>query len=382
MGARAGREKTKYPGVYSYMTADGDRLYYIRYRRNGKMVEEKAGRAAAGMTPARASTIRAAKIDGKALSNEEARQERRATAEAAGGPKWTLEKLFEEYQARLPAGGGRKADVSHFRHLGGLKEKEPAEIDLREIVELRQALEKRFSAQTVKHILSTLTRTVSWASTAEVQLIPITEAVRLRVKMPKIDAGKKTEALTDTQLQAYLAALDAEKNQDAAALLRLAMFTGMRKGALLALTWQDVDFERGFIVLQGESAKNEQTTQIPMNEAARATLQRIKKTESPFVFPGRNGGKRGDFRRMARRCRDKAGLPPDFRPLHGLRHSFASRIASSGEVDMYRLQQLMTHKDPKMTQRYAHLSDEAMKRAAAVAAAVMTISPKKDPESA
>ncbi len=40
----------------------------------------------------------------------------------------------------------------------------------------------------------------------------------------------------------------------------------------------------------------------------------------------------------------------------------------------------MTHKDPKMTQRYAHLSDEAMKRAADVAAAVMTIPPKKDPD--
>jgi integrase len=75
---------------------------------------------------------------------------------------------------------------------------------------------------------------------------------------------------------------------------------------------------------------------------------------------------------MSRRVRDKAGLPPDFRPLHGLRHSFASRIASSGEVDIYRLQALMTHKTPKMTQRYAHLSDESMRKAAAVAASVMS----------
>ena len=77
-------------------------------------------------------------------------------------------------------------------------------------------------------------------------------------------------------------------------------------------------------------------------------------------------------RRVAIRVRDKAGLPKDFRPLHGLRHSFASRIASSGEVDMYRLQTLMTHKEPKMTQRYAHLADEAMKKAADVAAKVMS----------
>jgi integrase len=38
-------------------------------------------------------------------------------------------------------------------------------------------------------------------------------------------------------------------------------------------------------------------------------------------------------------------------------------LASSGKVDMYTLQKLLTHKSPQMTQRYAHLRDEALKRA-------------------
>jgi integrase len=42
-------------------------------------------------------------------------------------------------------------------------------------------------------------------------------------------------------------------------------------------------------------------------------------------------------------------------------------LASSGEVGMYTLQKLLTHKDPKMTQRYAHLRDDAMRRASEVA---------------
>jgi integrase len=42
-------------------------------------------------------------------------------------------------------------------------------------------------------------------------------------------------------------------------------------------------------------------------------------------------------------------------------------LASSGEVGMYTLQKLLTHKDPKMTQRYAHLRDEALKKASEVA---------------
>jgi len=50
-----------------------------------------------------------------------------------------------------------------------------------------------------------------------------------------------------------------------------------------------------------------------------------------------------------------AGLPKDFRALHGLRHVYASMLASSGQVDLYTIQKLLTHKSPAMTQRYAHL---------------------------
>ena len=39
-------------------------------------------------------------------------------------------------------------------------------------------------------------------------------------------------------------------------------------------------------------------------------------------------------------------------------------LASSGQVDMYTLQKLLTHKSPSMTQRYAHLRDDALQRAA------------------
>jgi integrase len=42
-------------------------------------------------------------------------------------------------------------------------------------------------------------------------------------------------------------------------------------------------------------------------------------------------------------------------------------LASSGQVDMYTLQKLMTHKSPVMTQRYAHLRDDALRQAANLA---------------
>jgi len=59
-------------------------------------------------------------------------------------------------------------------------------------------------------------------------------------------------------------------------------------------------------------------------------------------------------------------------------------LASSGKVDMYTLQKLLTHKGPIMTQRYAHLRDDALRRASDLAGeiigeAVAVDEQKKDP---
>ena len=42
-------------------------------------------------------------------------------------------------------------------------------------------------------------------------------------------------------------------------------------------------------------------------------------------------------------------------------------LASSGQVDLYTLQKLLTHKSAAMTQRYAHLRDETLRRASDLA---------------
>ena len=83
------------------------------------------------------------------------------------------------------------------------------------------------------------------------------------------------------------------------------------------------------------------------------------------------------------RIKTRADLPTDFRPLHGLRHAYASMLASSGKVDMYTLQKLLTHKHPSMTQRYAHLRDETLKQAADLAGDLISqaVSESKDEES-
>jgi integrase len=93
---------------------------------------------------------------------------------------------------------------------------------------------------------------------------------------------------------------------------------------------------------------------IPLNDSARRVLDGHPRLDgSPFVFPEHNGKQRVEIRKAANRIKRKAVLPKDFRPLHGLRHTYASMLASSGQVDLYILQKLLTHKSADMTQRNA-----------------------------
>jgi integrase len=100
-------------------------------------------------------------------------------------------------------------------------------------------------------------------------------------------------------------------------------------------------------------------------------LKNHPRTRSPYVFPGRGGQQRTDINKAVNEIKKEAGLPKDFRPLHGLRHVYASMLASSGQVDMYTLQKLLTHKSPLMTQRYAHLRDETLKNASNLAGEII-----------
>ena len=144
--------------------------------------------------------------------------------------------------------------------------------------------------------------------------------------------------------------------------MKMALYTGMRRGELFKLKWRDINFETGFLLIKDPKGGKDQ--RIPINNMARNLLSSITRSKSPYVFPGLNGGMRVTIGVAGRRIRDHAGLPKDFRPMHGLRHVYASMLASSGKVDMYVLQKLMTHKSPKMTQRYAHLRDDTLKNGA------------------
>ncbi len=245
----------------------------------------------------------------------------------------------------------------------------PNQIETSQLEKLRdKLLVDGKSPQTVKHVLGILQRVIRFGAKRGLCELP----ANLFFPHPHID-NKVTENLTPAQVKKLLQVLDEDYDQELANLMRLALFTGARKTALLALEWADIDFTRNFIVLRGLSAKNKRTATIPMSAPVRDILESMRHTKSPFLFPGRNGGRRTSTQNFTRRIAKAAGFPEGFRPLHGLRHVYASWLASSGQVDLYTLQRLLTHESPTMTARYAHLADEALRRAADVSAKVFDL---------
>lgn len=358
------RFKTRYPGVV-YIEGTGidgkpERIYMIRYRKDGKLIEEKAGRQfQSDMTPAKASAIRAERIKGD-LSNQEKREAEKAAKMAEAG-RWIIDKLWIEYKAQRKPGKSLVTDTGRYEKYikPTFGDKEPQELVPLDIDRLRIRLLKTLKPQTVAHVLGLL----SWVINFGVQK-GLCSGIPFKIKKPSVD-NQKTEDLTPDQLQALISAIDEYPNRQVSNFMKMALYTGMRRGELFRLKWDDIDFERGFIRIQ--ESKGGKAQSIPLNDTAREILEDHERTGSEYVFPGRGGGQRVDIIKQVNRIKEEAELPKDFRALHGLRHVFASILASSGKVDMYTLQKLLTHKSPQMTQRYSHLRDESLKRAADLA---------------
>jgi integrase len=356
------RLKTKHVGVYYIMgaaisTGKPERIYYIMYRRDGRLIEEKAGRQFQDdMTERRAARIRAERIDGKSLSNKERRKEKKQQKEIQ---EWTIKRLWDAYLETKPQTRSFRIDDQRFKlHidpvLGNRELKDLVPLDLDR---LRISLLKQKSPQTVKSAMALIKRISNFAKNK--RLCP---SIDFKIILPKVN-NAKTEFLTEEQLKKLMAVIAEDLNPYAGSIMLTALYTGMRKSEILKLEWNDIDFERGFIHIRGP--KGGQDARIPLNDPARAVFEKLPRTHE-LVFPGLHGQRMGLYHAIAR-IKEKAELPADFRPLHGLRHQYASMLASSGKVDMYVLQKLLNHRSPIMTQRYAHLRDESLKKASDLA---------------
>lgn len=150
-------------------------------------------------------------------------------------------------------------------------------------------------------------------------------------------------------------------------LVALAIHTGMRKGELLNMKWQDVDFLSGAVWIR--EAKSGEGRRLPMNSIARAALTALREARrerlrarvvnrhegEAYVVAAPEGGMLHNLNRYWYAALKRAGV--ENLHFHDLRHTFASRYMMAGG-DLFSLQTLLGHKTAAMVQRYAHLDQK------------------------
>lgn len=163
----------------------------------------------------------------------------------------------------------------------------------------------------------------------------------------------------------------------------VALQTGMRVGELLGLEWQDIDWGRGFITVQRSfvygvlgTPKNNRVRHIPLTPDALAVLHPLRQPDGPvFRRPdGRRLGATTSGRALSRMAK-RVGLEPF--GWHTLRHTYATSLAMTG-TPLRVVQVLLGHASIVMTERYAHVSPEAMRTAVDALARTFTSSSELD----
>lgn len=194
-------------------------------------------------------------------------------------------------------------------------------------------------------------------------------------KAPLVRLAKEPEGrlryLSEDEITRLLAECACSQNPYLLAIVTVALYTGLRKGQILGLTWDRVDFARGVLVLVPTSRIKRAPREIPMADAVYAVLSNLRQRqraadgtlpERGLLFRKANGAAWGNIRTAFELACQRAGIA-DFR-FHDLRHTCASWLMMKG-ASPADVKEILAHTDFKMTLRYAHLSPTHLRAAIA-----------------
>ena len=186
---------------------------------------------------------------------------------------------------------------------------------------------------------------------------------------------REMQVLTREELQRFLIQTKFEGYYE---VFLLDLATGLRRGELMALQWDDLNFKtgvlnvnkqvydvRGQLQISIPKTKNS-VRKIVLPPAVVAVLQEYKKTvDSRWMFPSPVKEDcpitPGVVRRRLQLILEHAGCKHV--RFHDLRHTFASILVNAGH-SLYEVQRLLGHRDPRTTMRYAHLGHDSLLAAA------------------
>lgn len=210
---------------------------------------------------------------------------------------------------------------------------------------------KKRSFATVNYHLSILSKIFSLAVDSDL----LETNPCFRVKKLKLN-NQRVRVLSGEEEAKLFSALG--DNELVKNIVTVALHTGLRRGEIFNLKWFDVDFVRRLI--QVRESKTNKKRLVPVNETVRVLLDGLKR-KSEYVFPSpKTGGRLDNVKHSFSRAVNEAKIR-DFR-FHDLRHTAATRMADSG-ADAFTLMKILGHSDIRMTARYTHATDTALRRA-------------------
>lgn len=249
---------------------------------------------------------------------------------------------------------GHVLDVWGDQHLTGITPKMIEDYKAQRLQHVVAGTVNR-ELDTIKNMLR---KAVEWGYLSS---SPGTSVKKLRTGTPHFRylSGAETKKLLD--------ACKRSDNPQLYPFVVVALNTGMRLGEITALEWKDIDFRRGILRVDNKKdhhTKNYQVRTIPMNEFLIEVLRKTpRRLDSPYVFTRKDGEKFQKMRTGYRNAVKRSGIPHV--RFHDLRHTFASHLVMGG-VDIRTVQELLGHKDIRMTMRYSHLGPDHMRKALSV----------------
>ena len=351
------RHKTRYPGVYYRLTASGERRYQISY-------PDSTGRRIF-------KTVEGNERD--ALRERNQILERMHRGEKVVRSRLTVQELGEDYLRSQSSSlkEGTKTDYGYaldhwvFPRLGTHR---VAEVDVNTIADFVAEMGQLYSGSTVRNCLKPLSRMFAYATRRGwMAQNPVSQLDRS--EMPK-GSPRRMRILDTQEIQSLLGACTkGYRWQDSfgsyhtmsadsvyKTLFMAAIFAGLRRGELLALTWADVDLLQASVsVREGKTEASAREVAIPdFLVQALATAALVNGEGRVFPFSERN------VTRALTTALERAGI--EHIRFHDLRHTFASILIGQGEDVTYVADQ-MGHASPATTLKlYSHLFDGAKRK--------------------
>lgn len=174
--------------------------------------------------------------------------------------------------------------------------------------------------------------------------------------------GGRNRFLSREELHTLLDSCRNSKNALLYGLVLIAASMGLRHGEAVNLKWKHVDLEHGFITL--ETSKNGDRRVVPLPDQVASYLNSLDqpKMAEDFLFPSKDPDKRHPpsmIRKSFQKALKDSGIE-NFK-YHDLRHTCASHLAMNGATQG-ELMEILGHRSPAMTRRYAHFSKEHISR--------------------